>query len=224
MVYGLGRRGAQALRDHSVDADASDWTERNKRAGAQFIEHTLAIADFMVSLEIACRERNDLKLLYERDILAVAPERTQKMREPLRLAVPGLSNKMGISSVIPDGLFGLLFPDQTAVYFLLEIDRGSMPVVRSNFDRSSYNRKLLIYWEAWKKKIHAEQFGVSQFRVLTITSSNKRIDNMLTAVDVITQGKGSNVFVFCDQSQLSSVSPLNATWISGKRQRIRLID
>jgi hypothetical protein len=28
MVYGLGRRGARALREHSVHADASDWTER----------------------------------------------------------------------------------------------------------------------------------------------------------------------------------------------------
>jgi hypothetical protein len=53
MVYGLGRRGAQALRDHSVHADASDWTERNKRAGAKFIEHTLAIANFMVGLNAA---------------------------------------------------------------------------------------------------------------------------------------------------------------------------
>src|ERR1035437_6796198 len=92
MVYGLGRRGAQALRDHSAHADRSDWTERNKRAGAKFIEHTLAIADFMVGLEIDCRERGDIKLLNERDILANAPERTQKSREPDRLVVPGLSN------------------------------------------------------------------------------------------------------------------------------------
>jgi hypothetical protein len=78
MVYGLGRRGAQALRDHSVHADASDWTVRNKRAGAKFIEHTLAIADFMVGLKIACRERGDIKLFSEREILASAPERTRK--------------------------------------------------------------------------------------------------------------------------------------------------
>jgi hypothetical protein len=144
MVYGLGRRGAQALRDHSVHADASDWTERNKRAGAKFIEHMLAIADFMVGLEIACRERGDIRLLSEREILTNAPERTQKSREPLRLVVPGLSNKIGVSSVIADGLFGLVFPDETAAYFLLEVDRGSMPVVRSNFDKTSYHRKLLI--------------------------------------------------------------------------------
>jgi len=75
-------------------------------AGAKFIEHTLAIADFMVGLEINCRERGDIKLLHERDILATAPERTQKSREPLRLVLPGLSNKMGVSWVIADGLFG----------------------------------------------------------------------------------------------------------------------
>lgn len=224
MVYGLGRRGAQALRDHGVHADASDWTERNKRAGAKFIEHTLAIADFMVGLEIACRERGDIKLLRERDILADGPARTRKSREPLRLVVPGLSNKLGVSSVIADGLFGLVFPDETAAYFLLEVDRGSMPVVRSSFERSSYNRKLLIYWEAWKKRLHVEQFGVSQIRVLTITDSAKRVENMLCAVDEITAGKGSNFFLFTDRSELKCDSVLSARWTTAKRQSVRLVD
>ena len=222
MVYGLGRRGAQALRDHSAHADRSDWTERNKRAGAKFIEHTLAIADFMVGLEIDCRERGDIKLLNERDILANAPERTQKSREPLRLVVPGLSNKIGVSSVIADGLFGLIFPDDTAAYFLLEVDRGSMPVVRSSFDKTSFNRKLLVYWEAWKKKLHVEQFGVSQIRVLTITDSAKRVDNMLSAVGDITAGKGSNFFLFA--SSKDTIAPLSTRWRTGKGDLVRISD
>jgi hypothetical protein len=224
MVYGLGRRGAQSLRDHSVHADASDWTERNKRAGAKFIEHTLAIADFMVALEIACRKRGDIKLLYERDVLANAPERTQKSREPLRLVVPGLSNKMGVSSVIADGLFGLVFPDETAAYFLLEVDRGSMPVVRSNFERTSFNRKLLIYWEAWKKKLHIDQFGVSQIRVLTVTDSAKRVETMLQAVEAITAGKGSNFFLFGSRSLFADTGPLDVSWITGKRIQTQIAD
>lgn len=37
MVYGLGRRGAQALAEHrGANATGTDWTERNKRAGASF--------------------------------------------------------------------------------------------------------------------------------------------------------------------------------------------
>jgi hypothetical protein len=222
MVYGLGRRGAQALRDHSVHADASDWTERNKRAGAKFIEHTLAIADFLVGLEIACRERGDIKLLRERDILADAPARTQKSREPLRLVVPGLSNKIGVSSVIADGLFGLVFPDETAAYFLLEVDRGSMPVVRSSFERSSFDRKLRVYWEAWKKKLHVEQFGVSQIRVLTITNSAKRVENMLNAVDEITAGKGTNFFLFANSED--TTAPLNTQWRTGKGNLVLISD
>jgi len=117
-----------------------------------FIEHTLAIANFMVGLEVACRARNDIELIREHDVIVEAPEPTRKAREPLRLVVPGLDNKLGVSSVVADGLFGLAFPDGTASYFLLEVDRGSMPVVRSRFDRTSYNRKLKVYWEAWKQK------------------------------------------------------------------------
>jgi hypothetical protein len=176
----------------------------------------------MVGLEIACRDRGDIKLLYEREILANAPERTQKSREPLRLVVPGLSNKMGVSSVIADGLFGLVFPDDTAAYFLLELDRGSMPVVRSSFERTSFNRKLLIYWEAWKKKLHVDQFGVSQIRVLTVTDSAKRVETMLQALDVVTAGKGTNFFLFASSEHTGS--PLDIEWRTGKGGVVRISD
>jgi Replication-relaxation len=81
MVYGLGRRGAQALREqgHRLPEN-TDWTERNKRAGAKFIEHTLAIADFMVKLELACRERTDVELIREPDVIAEAPDSTRIAR------------------------------------------------------------------------------------------------------------------------------------------------
>jgi hypothetical protein len=224
MVYGLGRQGARVLREWGSMVPDTDFTEKNKRAGAKFIEHTLAIADFMVNLELACRERGDVKLLDEASILARAPERTRASREPLRLVVPGLSNQIGISSVVADGLFGLLFPNETAAYFLLELDRGSMPVSRSAFDKTSYRRKLLVYWEAWKKKLHASQFGVSQLRILTLTESQSRIANMLNAVDEITRGKGSNFFLFGDWHDIEKCSPFGMKWISGKREQIKICD
>ena len=48
--------------------------------------------------------------------------------------------------------------------------------------------------QAWKKKLHVEQFGVSQIRVPTFTDSAKRVENMLSAVDDITEGKGEQLF------------------------------
>jgi hypothetical protein len=223
MVYGLGRRGAQALRTHgNALRDGTDWTERNKRAGASFIGHTLAVADFMVKMELACRHRTDVALLRQAAVIAEAPERTRVSREPLRLVAPGLDNKIGISSVIADGLFGLAFPDGTAAYFLLEIDRGSMPVVRSRFDQTSFKRKLKIYWEAWKAGRHVTHFGVNQIRVLTVTESRARLDHMIDAINEITEGKGSNFFLFAEKSRFNKLSPLDVQWTSGKGELVLL--
>jgi hypothetical protein len=223
MVYGLGRRGGQALatRGHTQMLDV-DWTERNKRAGAKFIEHTLAIAEFMVRLELACRQRGDVELLTEAEIIADAPEKTRTAREPLRLVVPGLDNRLGISSVIADGLFGLSFSDNTASYFLLEMDRGSMPVERARFDQTSFKRKLHVYWNAWKTGRHVDHFGVKQIRVVTVTESRARLDHMVEAVNKVTEGKGSSFFLFADKSRLSATSPLDAEWTSGKGKFVRL--
>src|SRR5436305_13178717 len=63
-----GERARAARRPRSEEngnriAESRDWTERNKRSGSTFIEHILGIADFMASLEVACRERMDVALL-----------------------------------------------------------------------------------------------------------------------------------------------------------------
>ena len=202
----------------------TDWTERNKRAGAMFIEHTLAIAGFMVGLELACRPPSGLKLLRQADILADAPEKTRTAREPLRLSVPGLDNKLGVSSVVADGLFGLAFPDNTAAYFLLEMDRGSMPVARSRLDQTSFKRKLAVYWEAWKQKRHVERFGLKQVRVLTVTDSAARVDHMISAVHEITAGRGSNFFLFAESSRVCGRLPTEMWWTTGKGELLKQTD
>jgi hypothetical protein len=221
----FGRRGAQALHIHGHQLPSgTDWTERNKRAGAKFIEHTLAVSDFMVNLELACRNRSDITLAREADIIAQAPAKTRTAREPLRLTVPGLDNKFGVSSVVADGLFGLMFADGTAAYFLLEVDRGSMPVLRSRFDQTSFKRKLHVYWEAWKAGRHVEHFGVKQIRVLTVTESRKRVDHMLDAVNELTNGRGSNFFLFAEKSQFHDRLPTEVWWTTGKGDLVRLTD
>jgi len=230
-VYGLGKRGARALREHGhrINTDV-DWTEKNKRAGNKFIEHTLQIADFMVGLELACRMHNDVGLLREREIIQAAPDNTRRAREPLRWRVERIERgRREITTVVPDGLFALTFPDDTAAYFLLEVDRGTIPINRTDAEgtaawRKNIRYKLETYYDGWKAGRHVEQFGVKQVRVLTVTSSAKRVENMLATVDEITEGRGSNFFLFADRAQLATSDPLNAEWVSGKGERMRLVD
>lgn len=227
LVYALGQRGARALRTYGyfVD-DRTDWTEKNKRAGAIFIEHTLAVADFLSGLEVACNARKDVELLREPDVLSLAPQETKSAREPLRwaadLVVRGRRQRY---SVVPDGLFGLRFSDDTAAYFMLEVDRGTIPITRS--DRAwhkSIAYKLATYWEGWKVGRHVEQFGVKQMRVIMLTSSEERMNNMLGVVDELTQGRGSAFFLFGYAAMLRKNNLLAAEWVNGKRSAVKLTD
>ncbi len=230
-VYGLGRRGAQALRAHGHRLSvAGDWTEKNKRAGSKFIEHTLQIADFLVVLELACAARADISLFGESEIIAAAPEATRRAREPLRWRVERIERgRKEITTVVPDGLFALGFPDDTASYFILEVDRGTIPINRTDTEgtaawRKNIRYKLSTYYDGWKAGRHVEQFGVKQVRVLMVTSSGKRVENMLASVDEITDGRGSNFFLFADRAQLETDNVLDALWTTGKGERVRLID
>jgi hypothetical protein len=230
-VYGLGKKGARALREHgSLINIGVDWTEKNKRAGAIFIEHTLEVADFMTGLELACRTRGDVELMREHEILALAPEETRTVREPLRWKVDKtVMGRKESFSVVPDGLFGLVFPDETAAYFVLEVDRGTIPLLRTDVPgtpvwRKSISYKLSTYWEGWKAQQHVTQFGVKQVRIAMVTSSAERVKNMLAVVDEITEGKGSNFFLFVDRKTLAASDPLSVEWTTGKGERVRLTD
>ncbi len=225
-VYGLGQKGARTLREygHRID-NRVDWSEKNKRAGAIFLAHTLDIADFMVSVEVACRAQGTINLVREEEILAAAPDEMRSAREPLRWeAVSVEQGRRERWTVVPDGLFGLTFPDETAAYFLLELDRGTIPISRSGGDHRSIRRKLKTYYDGWRAQRHIEQFGVKQMRVLTITSSQERMHNMVGAVRGITDGRGSNFFLFVDRATLAATNPLEVELMTGKGERVRLTD
>jgi hypothetical protein len=225
MVYGLAPKGARLLREHGHHlTGGGDWTEKNKRAGAVFLEHTLAVADFMTALELSCRTRKDLDLIREHEIIANAPEETRAAREPLRWVVRPERGRNETWSVIPDGLFALSFEDGTASYFLLEIDRGTIPIVRNSLDHRSIARKLATYYEGWRVGRHFQQFGVKQMRVLVVTASPERVRNMLSAIDQITGGKGSNFFLFVDRATLAASDPLSVEWTTGKGIAVKLSD
>jgi len=230
-VYGLGKAGARILREqgHLVDATV-DWREKNKRAGTVFIEHTLAVADFMAGLELSCRGRSDVVLLREDEVLALAPADTRAAREPLRWGVQKvILGRKETCSVVPDGAFGLEFPDDTASYFMLEVDRGTIPVSRTDRQgtsawRKSIQYKFATYWEGWKAKQHEKQFGLKQMRVAMVTTGRERVAHMLEEVRSLTEGKGTGFFLFTDQQALAAASPISASWINGRGQEVTLLD
>ncbi len=129
------------------------------------------------------------------------------------------------NSVVPDALFGLRFNDEQESYFMLEVDRGEMPVERyKNTQRTYFSKKMLTYYEANRQQRHVHDLGIENFRVLTVTTDQPRVEKMLTALNAITDGRGSNIFLFVDQATLAASNPLEVQWVSGKGERVRITD
>ena len=180
----------------------------------------------------ATRERQSLTIILEKDAV---PTATLEMRAPTKLTVDvAYKEKRYRLSVIPDGMLALEFRDNTEApersNFFLELDRETMPVMRKSKSLGKEGRqtsllsKFLTYHAVWRQGLHKERFGWENFRVLTVTTSKKRVDTMIAAVKEITDGRGSSLFLFTDQETLGDKSILDIAWRTGKGERVRLDD
>ena len=225
-IYGLTRKGAALLREHGLDVRRRllDGIDKEQAAGWRFIEHTVSIAEFMVRLELGVRGRSDVRILERGEILLDAPKSNRDRLVKLEASIR-LSGALRKNAVVPDALFGLRFNDEEKSYFMLEIDRGEMPVERyKNAQRTYFAKKMLTYYEANRQQRHVHDLGIENFRVLTVTTTSERVERMLAALNGITEGRGSNMFLFTDVAKLAAGNPLDLQWVSGKREAVRLTD
>jgi len=140
-VYALADRGARLLIEcDGIEFANVEWTRKNHKAGRPFIEHQLEIMDFYVGLQCAARGRADVQLIRPDQMVTALPDQRIAARNPFALRVT-LSNRgmMHEIGLVPDLVFGLKLADGSPRHFMVEIDRGTMPVVRSNtFRQTSY--------------------------------------------------------------------------------------
>ena len=227
MVYALANRGAQLLvAHHGPDVSAVDWARKNDHAGRPFIQHTLAIADLRVALKRAVRARPGFQILEPEQLIAMAPPETRARKRPWTWRTRVHHNDATIEiGLAPDHAFAIQYPDGRFRAFLVECDRGTMPVLRNNRKQTSVQRKFLAYYHAYRLGVHKERYGIGNFRVLTVTTSPQRIATMIEAVKDLSGGSGSNLFLFADAAALAAAPDVLAfEWLSGKGEPVHLID
>jgi DNA-binding Lrp family transcriptional regulator len=161
MAYALADRGARLLIDRDgIDFVNVEWSRKNRQAGRPFIEHQLEIVDFYVALQQAVARRAELRLIHPDEIVATFPDQSFSERNPFALRVR-LSHQGTVHeiAVIPDLVFGLRFADGSRRCFMVEIDRGTMPIARNDIQQTSLDRKMRAYLTAYAAKQHERQFG-----------------------------------------------------------------
>lgn len=227
MVYALANAGARLLKSFGIEVTANlDLGHKNKSALRPFIKHQLGIVDFHVALQCATRDRRDVTLIHPEDIVADFPDTTRSDRNPLKLKVK-LSERGRLQEfgLIPDLVFGLRFADGSRRCFCVEIDRGTMPVTRSDNSQTSFALKMRAYLAAHAAGQHTERYGWKAFRVLTVTTDQTRIESMTAALQGLhmPRGPGAKLFFFATRDQLAAATPLASSWSDGSGQVVSLI-
>jgi len=183
LIYALGTRGAEALADYygmdfgkvkwqigGKEGESRifdiDWEKKNSQVKSRHILHTLMISNFRITLELALKRHPEIKLLFFKP-------REELKTEYLRVTTP--TGKLRGVRILPDGFFGLKFtpkPPPNKTYFFLEADRSTMS------NATFYNKKVLGYYKYYQDKIQTQRYGIKGFRVLIITKTSQREENL----------------------------------------------
>lgn len=227
MVYALSDGGVRLLKAYDGQAlPRADRSASNRSAMRPFIEHQLAITEFHVAMQSAARGLDGVSVLLQDDIVATFPKATQALRHPLKLSTSiSLDGRRHEIAVIPDALAGLQFNDGSRRCFTVEIDRGTMPVTRSDPSETSFAMKMRAYVAVHSTGLHKQHFGWKTFRVLTVTTDDRRIASMVDALRHLPKpsGLGAALFLFTTQDRLRADNALNGIWRDGNGRTTALI-
>ena len=227
MVYALADRGMRLLKERDgVDFANAEWGRKNREAGRPFIEHQIEVVNFRVELERAVPHLPGLQLIHPEHMITPSPAAGRlspdafafrtKLREQGRLRD---------ASVIPDLVFGLARGGGARLNFVAEIDRGTMPVRRSDSTRTSFAAKMHTYLAAYAARQHERQFAWSSFRVLTVTTNRERICTMQAALREfhVPRSPGPSLFLFATFGELHATTPIACDWTDGTGRTVDLI-
>jgi Replication-relaxation len=227
MVYALADRGARLLiQRNGVEFANVEWSRKNREVGRPFIEHQLEIVDFKVALDRATRDHGNVQLMHAEEIASSIPEEPRRGRNPfamkVKLSHQGAQREIG---VVPDFVFGLRFSDGSRRCFMVEIDRGTMPITRADFEQTSFERKMRAYLTAHAGKHHERQFGWKNFRVLTVTVDEYGVRSMMEALRQlhVAHSPGASLFLFATREELHARNPIAHGWRDGNGRSLPLI-
>ena len=136
------------------------------------------VSDFMTALELDCRERSDVRLVYSHEL--PKPRGRENRRASFRWTVD-LPGKRRVS-VIPDKVFALELTKTDGrverAHYFLEADRGTMPIERRDFRQSCVMKKLKAYEATYSFRKQEHTHFPNSFCVVVCTKHFNRAKNI----------------------------------------------
>ena len=128
--------------------------------------------------------------------------------------------------VIPDRLFSIRREEKDRWNFALEEDRGTENLTHRSKKltaKTTFAKKCTGYYHAWKQGKHVEAWNFQNFRCLTITTSDVRIDHMLDVQREVTNDYATGLFLYSTRERIEEHGVLGPAWRSSKEDGITLV-
>ncbi len=192
IVYALHRRGAGVVSVAlNVECKNISWKRDHNRVEFLFMEHTLAVAEFKVSLDLALRDTESVDLLFY-----------SRESKGLQARVSDQAGKKKYLVVAPDAFFGLKTQDGNS-FFFLEIDMGTETLKR-------FREKIVAYKQYWRTGKYHQDYEFNHFRVLIIAESKRRLSSL---IDATRKAGGRHMFLFATMSDIQIKKPFGRIWL-----------
>jgi len=204
----LARRSGVELKELHYWGRGDDKDGRRTEVTNLFLEHMVAVADIHIAFELAVNNklctidvwRDDMEMRHARDWDSVWIQTSPAAKKKL-------------TAVTPDSYFELATP-QSRGHFFVEADRATETIAEA------WRRKILTYKEYMASGGFHKRYEVSQpetgFRVLTVTSSMQRAQNLKAAAEKYGAAELAPLFLFAPFADLDGQDVLTAPiWLRG---------
>jgi hypothetical protein len=193
LIHTLGKKGVEILTEKlGLDRERLNRLANNTDVREMYLHHAMMISNFKTCLALALR-KTEAKIIDWN-----SQDEMKKIKQELEILEGNQKKKVVI---IPDSIF-VIEDKGDEMYFMLEADLSTMTNKR-------FLDKMRGYWQLWKQGLQ-EKWGFKNFRVLTITKSEARKENLRKITKQADDRKvGSLMFWFTSTEKYSLKEPEN---------------
>jgi hypothetical protein len=199
LIYTMTEKAARLIADRDqISRQEISWQRHLNQISMSHIMHLLEVNSAVISLESAFSLAKEERKINDYRVLLGVPE-TYK----LTVTLIDQNGSRYNSSVVPDAVVVILFPNKEIGMFFIEVDRATMTVAR-------WQSKTVVYREYSRSPELQKRFKTNWFIVLTITTSEKRV--MSLAQSSVAVG-GIRAFWYTSADRIRPDSILSPIWV-----------
>ena len=188
-MYRLGKDAEDLLASRGI-IPAEDWARARRIGGSSTapsrilrLAHDHMASQIALDIEIGARAAPHVRFRNHIEIISASPARTQTFPNPLNVPVPLIANAP--RWIEPDAFFAI-----GERFFALEADMGTESI------DAVIKPKIRAYRQIVATGTIDDHFGVDNLAVLFVTTNEKRMRNMMKAVELIARNGRSTMFCF----------------------------